>query len=965
MKHLNQRLLAGFLSLWMLLGLMAPLPAFADDYGSEDVESIGALEGVEPDSILQVVLPTMPEDVFDFILDPYDLIKRSRASAYDGAAFGEGHFFFKNVDSENVVSYSRNSDSLKIVNQGNVPVDVVLSVEVRNSGDFVFADNPDFLDANDDPITAPAIYLGLVFSSFQKPVQADQNNASVASAEMTGWIGGNDDAYELITNQDGQYIYHLKDGFNTATFKNLSFHLTGAANDSEDWEDLAFDEALSLAVVWELDYDKSDDLTDPNAGQDKDPAATVLFGAEKVGDIAKVYLDFGYGDHAMTSIASLNYKNKSGKDTVIKASSAILSFDEDNSALNIEATSALLAGSDWKIVLQNDDKMTCTLPFNFLMTVVDPDIDPDATMKVYATRLGETAEVELYFGSGMLTRKTVVGVYYLNANGDARIMTQSDSNLTVKDDLLKVTTTNAIFNGSDWKVIFRGAAGDFEVPITLCQPLAVNPTVEVKQAAASINGIAKLSVTYGAGSLTKETIAAINYKAPDGSSQTLTAALLDMTIQDTEVSIVVDQELYNASDWELVFSNGTDTYAVPFNLCDRADVNPTATVTTMAQGMNETTVLTVDYGSGILYKGTVTGIYYKTEAGTHTTLSASDSAISVDGNTVSVTVTDALFKGSKWVLMFSNGAEEYGVGFTLYEIPDINPSATVVSMAEKSGEDTVLTLNYGSGTLEKDSVTAITYETAGISRVLSLPSEYVDVSGNDMTITTFKDIFNGSNWALVFGSDPDAYSVPFVLRTAEPTEESEISGGLSVTVTTAATAIGDPIELSVNMGGMTSIDGLTYTTSAGKEYTIVPGPNLTVSDDNSTVSLDTFKLLYNAADTRLNFSNDNGVTASAYFDLKTEGRMRQGYVYVTQKPASMSDSAVLTIDMGQMTNITGVTYIAASGNSYTLSASNFSVSDDMKTVTIPMFKTIYNGSGWKLNFSDDSGNTFSSRFELK
>ena len=56
-------------------------------------------ESEETDHVFQVILPVGTDDVFDFIMDPQQLITKTEAAAYEGSRFEEGAtLFFRHSD---------------------------------------------------------------------------------------------------------------------------------------------------------------------------------------------------------------------------------------------------------------------------------------------------------------------------------------------------------------------------------------------------------------------------------------------------------------------------------------------------------------------------------------------------------------------------------------------------------------------------------------------------------------------------------------------------------------------------------------------------------------------------------------------------------------------------------------------------------------------------------------------------
>ncbi|MEH2956636.1 hypothetical protein [Candidatus Merdisoma sp. JLR.KK006] len=176
------------------------------------------------DDKIQVVLPTDAIGIFDFILDPQELINKTNASAYDGQIFEEGAtLFFKRSDSEALVDYSSTSDAVTITNNGSVPIDVVITagITVLAKDGFAMTDDREFTDD-----TRASLYLALIDGETEVPIMGAKEEA----ASLTITIPPSSE------EEDNEY----------------SFRLTGAANKEGDWsrmKDISFEVAVTWIVV--------------------------------------------------------------------------------------------------------------------------------------------------------------------------------------------------------------------------------------------------------------------------------------------------------------------------------------------------------------------------------------------------------------------------------------------------------------------------------------------------------------------------------------------------------------------------------------------------------------------------------------------------------------------------------------------------------------------------------------------
>lgn len=219
MSRNSQKLAILTLSIVMVLSLSVTT------YANEPEQS-QASEAVENDDKIQAILPTDAIGIFDFILDPQELIYKTNASAYDGQTFEEGAtLFFKRSDGEVPEDYSSTSDAVTISNTGSVPIDVVITagITVEGKDGFAMTDDKEFLED-----TRPSLYLALTDGETEIPIMGEGEEAARMNITVSPASEG-----ELEDN-----IY--------------SFRLTGAANKEGDWsrmKNISFEVTVTWMVV--------------------------------------------------------------------------------------------------------------------------------------------------------------------------------------------------------------------------------------------------------------------------------------------------------------------------------------------------------------------------------------------------------------------------------------------------------------------------------------------------------------------------------------------------------------------------------------------------------------------------------------------------------------------------------------------------------------------------------------------
>jgi len=212
-------------------GRVAEIPADVDGTGRNGREDA-----------FQVVLPTSTETVFDFIMDPQELISQTEAAAYGDCVFEEGAtLFFKRADGESLEDYSSYSDALVIENKGteNVEVAVKATVVPESMGGITMTDDMDFIDDTDT-----SLYLALTDGSETVPIDMEEG-ASICTTLEGSW------------GEDGNYGSYW-------------FQLTGAVNKNGDWSQLQ-EAAPRVVVTWSVSLNE-EVWVDEDKGSEREEA---------------------------------------------------------------------------------------------------------------------------------------------------------------------------------------------------------------------------------------------------------------------------------------------------------------------------------------------------------------------------------------------------------------------------------------------------------------------------------------------------------------------------------------------------------------------------------------------------------------------------------------------------------------------------------------------------------------------
>lgn len=255
----KKRFLAVVLTASMVLGnsVMAMASASANIVNTDpavgNAEGSGSVEGIVNKNVFSVELPTQAEkaSVFDFIMDPQELVSATDAARYTSAnSVVSGSMYFKNVSANGTYDLGPTSKALTVKNRSTMDVDVTLSANITGlTGVELISTN-----ASDVPAFGngkPSVYMALSGNEISGNGAPTISPITAASSKITTTISGADGQYEVSYNNG--YSYALSS--NSANFAGYSFALTGASGggDYDSWTEVAgLTTAPKVTVTWTL-----------------------------------------------------------------------------------------------------------------------------------------------------------------------------------------------------------------------------------------------------------------------------------------------------------------------------------------------------------------------------------------------------------------------------------------------------------------------------------------------------------------------------------------------------------------------------------------------------------------------------------------------------------------------------------------------------------------------------------------
>ncbi len=243
MKQNMKRFAAFAMAAVMTVAFPASVAAEELEHGDEKA-GVGEVEGSVKQDIYQVVLPTVTDNMFNFIIDPQGLINKTEGAAYDGKTFEEGGtLFFERKDGGVEEDYSSMSDAIKIMNRSSVAIDVAVDVrvEAESLNGITLTGDKEFTDD-----TGASLYLALTDGEETVPIGADgvSMNVTVDAAP--------EGAYEYSYDEEtGEYTYEMSSDLSGIEFPEYSFQLVGASNEKGDWSELK-GAVPKILVSWKI-----------------------------------------------------------------------------------------------------------------------------------------------------------------------------------------------------------------------------------------------------------------------------------------------------------------------------------------------------------------------------------------------------------------------------------------------------------------------------------------------------------------------------------------------------------------------------------------------------------------------------------------------------------------------------------------------------------------------------------------
>lgn len=339
MKKGFKKAIASVLAVTMVLG--SSIMSFAGSTPSSNgvsnngisnnttLSASGNFEGHVDKSVFNVVLPTVKDGDYSFIIDPEDLIAQT-----DGARYGEsanfvsanntGVYFATYVDDNDVTQYTNNSISGNVVNMSSVSVNVTMSIKITDLNSAITMVSENGLNAD----TKPNLWLAITDGS-------DKETVEDKTASFTTTIAGVNGNYMVSWNATKDQYEYVIDEANASDWETANLYLTGACNKTGDWSASSLVNPSYVEVTWK--YAAAGELTVSAAknsvvitGLSADPMLTAVTIQKPNGDISTLtkgtHYKYNYLTHEFFII-------KEGLlETAYQGSVLTLTFDSNETA---------------------------------------------------------------------------------------------------------------------------------------------------------------------------------------------------------------------------------------------------------------------------------------------------------------------------------------------------------------------------------------------------------------------------------------------------------------------------------------------------------------------------------------------------------------------------------------------------------------------------------------------------------
>lgn len=250
MKKGFKKAIASMLAVTMVLG--SSIMSFAGE--AEPAEGVsnnttltasGNFEGHVNKSVVNVQLPTVSADNYNFIIDPELLINATNHEKYPNATFTgtTGVYFPTSVAADGKVAYTDTSVAGQVTNKSSVSVNVTMSIKLTNLNDSITMVSEDAVNTG----TGANLWLAVVDGDGNKDTVED------TTASLTANILGAEGNYKVSYNAVQDKYQYVIDPEKNNPWGTATLSLTGKCNTGGDWSASGLSEESVIEVTWKYE----------------------------------------------------------------------------------------------------------------------------------------------------------------------------------------------------------------------------------------------------------------------------------------------------------------------------------------------------------------------------------------------------------------------------------------------------------------------------------------------------------------------------------------------------------------------------------------------------------------------------------------------------------------------------------------------------------------------------------------
>ncbi len=248
MKKGLRKAIASMLAVTMVLGSSIMSFAGGDTpaagvSNNTSLTASGNFEGHVDKSVVNVTLPTVSADNYNFIIDPEDLIAQTDGARYEDAQFvsenSTGVYFPTSVSANGDTIYTNESVSGNVTNKSSVSVNVTMAIELTDLNDSITMVSKNGVSEGTDANLWLAVTDG-----------TNEEEVAETSAELTAMVPGTDGNYMVSWNAAKSEYQYVIDPDAEGEWETVNLYLTGACNKNGDWSADALKDASTVEVTW-------------------------------------------------------------------------------------------------------------------------------------------------------------------------------------------------------------------------------------------------------------------------------------------------------------------------------------------------------------------------------------------------------------------------------------------------------------------------------------------------------------------------------------------------------------------------------------------------------------------------------------------------------------------------------------------------------------------------------------------